>query len=164
MNPYQTDNPNEETRQSINEAMQYQRSRQRTTLVIFLILVVGVFLAGIVNGSDSLEVAVDANTLGVAGPEEYTHFIALADITEVTMIEEFEAGEAVDAIDSKTMYVGIYENELFGEYEIIAYQSCTTVIAVYTQDAVFVVNGTSESATQKYYDTIAEAADGYTTQ
>lgn len=164
MNPYQTDNPNEETKQSISEALQYQRNRQRTTLVIFLILVVGVFLAGILNGSDSLELAVDANTLGVAGPEDYTHFIALSDITEVTLIEDFDAGEAVDALESDTMYVGIYENDLFGEYEIIAYQSCTSVVAVYTEDAVFVVGGASESGTETYYDTIAEAVENYAAQ
>lgn len=164
MNAYQTDNPNEETRQSISEALEYQKNRQRTTLVIFLILIVGVLLYSILTGSDSLELAVDANTMGVAGPEDYTHFIALSDITEVTLIEEFDAGEAVDAVESDTMYVGIYENDLFGEYEIIAYQSCTTVIAVYTEDAVFVVGGASESRTQSYYETISEAVENYAAQ
>lgn len=165
MNAYQTDDPNQQVSDSIGEAARFQQTRWRSTLIIFAIIVVGLFLyssfGGTGLGTGSIEVATDAKTLGVAGPNKTTHFTALSVITQVELIEDFDAGEAVEENGTDAIYVGTYENELLGEYEIIAYQSVPTVIAVYTEDSVFVFNGSSESATAKYYETVVEAVESY---
>ena len=157
MSAYQTDNPHQETGKRISEEVRYQKSRQFTTLIFFIIIVIGVYLYSSVTGSGAIEVAVDAQTLGVAGPDKYTHFIALSDITQVELIEEFDVGEAIEEAGTDKTRVGTYRNDLLGEYGICAYQACTSVIAIYTEDEIFVVNGSSESATQTYYETITEA-------
>ena len=156
-----TDDVNQQVSETISEAAEMQKQRGRTTLVIFLILIVGVILYGMLSGSASIEAAVDSQTLGVASSSDYSRFTALADITQVELIEDFDTGDAVDIIESENLYLGTYENDLLGEYDICAYQKCTTVIVVYTEDSVFVFNRSSASATSSYYETVVEAVEGY---
>ena len=164
MNIYDRDQQNSQADgigNDVGRAADEQKKRNLNSLIFFVIIVVAFLLYSTLTGSGSIQAAVDDNTLGVSGPNKTTHFIALSDITEVDLLEEFEVGEAIEVTETDNIYLGTYQNDLLGEYSIIAYQSCAAMVVVYTADEVFVFNDTDKSATEEYYNLVTDALEAY---
>ena len=146
---------------TVNEVFSSQKKRTRNTIILFLVIVVGMMVYSSLTGAGSIEIAIDSKAVGVSGPESMVNIILFDDITDVELMEEFAVGEAVEAVESDNTYLGTYQNEQLGEYTIIAYQKCSSMIAVTTAEGVFVFNSSTASRTQEYYTALVEAIEAY---
>ena len=146
---------------NLSEGLSYYKRYRKSVLIIVLIIFVGVMIYGNATGSGTVSVQINDEAVGVAGPNGTTTILMYEDVIGMEYYEDFSVGEALDAYDSEQNYEGTYTNDLLGEYAIIAYQKCTSMIVIETEDGFFAFNYGSESKTQKNYETLLESFAAY---
>ena len=161
--PYAVPETDSGSEQSVGRNMStgipfYKRYRN-SVLLIFIIIFIGMIIYGNTTGSGTVSLQISDEAVGVAGPNGTTTITMYEDIIDVSYYETFDIGDEIDAYDSSDNYEGTYENDLLGEYSIIAYRKCEAMIVITTADGYFVFNRSSASSTEKNYNSLVEAIE-----
>ena len=133
------------------------KNKKTFDTALIVVIIVGIILYGFVLDSNTITMELGDNAVGVAGPDKTTAILLFEEIESVELYEDFDPGEAVEQTESEEILNGIFENELLGEYQILAYQDCSSMIVITTSDTVFAFNNSTAEETGEDYLSILEA-------
>lgn len=134
---------------------EYKRQRRMSAAVIIMIIA-AVTIFNLQNRS-SISVQINDEMLGVAGPTQ-TVFIELADISDVSEIENFDFEKIQGSFsESDDVIEGEYTLDDIGEFTGIIRNNAGLVIEIEYSEGVFVFSGKSDKDTENLYqDLIAK--------
>lgn len=107
------------------------------------------------DSNTQVKVSFDAEAVYV-GSDKYSMNIHYADITSAELVPLEEPGEKVkDGYDNDILRAGVWINEAWGEYIIVADLDATTCILLKLEDGrTLVFNKKNDKATAEVYETL----------
>lgn len=119
--------------------MQSTKSRNVLGAIILIALIV-IYTVYRMNDPEavSVTVGVDDNKIGIVGSGETPLFINLDDVTDVELVDQYDASAEENC--------KIYADDKIGSFVVIT-----------TEDGVYVVNSSSKNATKTIYKDIVKA-------
>lgn len=123
-------------------------------MLTFAIIAVPILIIDASSGTDGITVELDDEGISVDAP--MTDFsIKYADISSVTLDDDFERGTRTSGYHDLKISSGNYKNTSLGSYRLAAYDGCDSCIIVTTSGGkAYAFNASTESSTQELYTDI----------
>lgn len=120
-------------------------------------IVVILILSRSMSGEQKVAVTVEADGLSFQTESGYTSELKWDDISAIELREELSYGTLVEGTDNSKEKSGIWNNEAFGEYELIANAKVASCIVCFTESGrILVFNYESEESTSSLLTAIQE--------
>ena len=102
---------------------------ERLKNFLWLVLILVVF--GVVTffrGSSSMYLDFDNDAITVSAPEGFVYGIPLENISDIELIEEFDAGTMITGNQNRKFIWGTWENDALGQYTLCVSKKIDNVI------------------------------------
>jgi len=131
--------------------------QQKTTLILFLVLVVAilVFVVGIMFTGD-IVYTIQEESLRIEAHYVGGMELSYEQMDSVELRESFDIGVRGYGFGSVRLSMGAFENDEFKVYTLYSYNSCESMILIHSGDKVLAINAQTEAETLKLYETLLE--------
>lgn len=131
--------------------------RGRNLAIIIVVLVIFYFVTPFRTG-DSVSLNVKEGVLTVAGAEDFSFALDISQIIRMELTALTEAGLATeDGGETRFLYWGVWENDLWGQYTLCASKQFNTIILITVADGqYFAFNYENNSTTEEMYQALLE--------
>lgn len=128
-----------------------------------ILLVIVVTLIQSATGRNALVLDLAGEELRLMAGEEYSLSIPYAEIEKIELGNMPELGRKISGDETRNMLYGVYENELWGEYEVCTATNCDLCLTVYGQGKVYIISYESDETTKNLAEAIPRlmAENGY---
>ncbi len=127
-----------------------------TVAVIALIMTLPNF-----RSQGALAIGMDDTRLGINHSIGGSTEAEYADIESIELVSSVDIGHMISGIGDEKSRSGIYENEIFGTYELYQYIAVESFIVIYKSDSVLMFNLSSIRKTEKFYEDLMESYNTY---
>lgn len=134
-----------------------KENKRKVWLSWIVWIVVILILSRSLSGEQKVAVTVEADGLSFQTESGYTSELKWDDISTIELREGFAYGTLAEGTDNSKEKSGIWYNETFGEYELIANAKVANCIVCFTESGrVMVFNYESEESTRSLLTAIQE--------
>ncbi len=147
----------------VEESYRQAKKNTRSSLLFFVLIVVGVFIYSLFNGGGSIISQCDDNVIGVASTtkEDNTSvFIEYGDIESAELRTSFEFGTQLSGSEEENVHVGVYQNGEFSKYTAMCYAKVPECIVIRYKEGVLVFNCNTSKLTTQQYETLTSHLEG----
>ena len=103
--------------------------------------------------SGSVDVTLDGESFTVKAPM-FDHTFRYDEIEEIRFIEDFDKGSRRMGYNDSHISSGKYRNDLFGDYQLAAYNAVTPCVAISVGGEMYAFNQDSDAKTLELYKSI----------
>ncbi len=93
-------------------------------------------------------------SLQIRGYSGYTIDVAYTEIESAELLKDLDYGVLIEGTDKKKEKSGIWENEMFGEYQLCVNTAINDCIILRTASDTLVINYESAKSTENLYEAI----------
>lgn len=138
------------------------KGNKRKTWISWIVWVIVILiLSRTMNGEQKVAVTVEADGLSFKTASGYTSELKWEDISSLELKENLSYGTLVEGTDNSKEKSGIWTNDLFGEYELIANARVTnSIVCVTDSGRVLVFNFESVESTASLLAAIQDKLAG----
>lgn len=131
----------------------------RISLAILTLFIVIFAICSSFGGQKTLIPLLEETKFSMTDLEGNVHSFAYADIKNIELrkgLSNFNRGELIDGIETRTYFSGTYSNDEFGEYQLLVKRKISTFIVVYLPEKIIVLNYESDDTTEMLYKSFTE--------
>ena len=108
------------------------------------------------NSAGTAAFSIKEGTVYLSSGSDYACEVSLSEVTDILLSEVHDFGEPTDGGTNKHCRYGIWQNEAFGEYRVVAEKGITKCIVLSGDDGYTIFNYESESTTENLYRALRE--------
>lgn len=124
-------------------------------------VIIILILSRTMSGEQKVSTTVEADGITFQADSGYTAELQWDEISDIEVVEDFPYGTLVEGTDNSKEKSGIWNNDLFGEYELIANAKVSSCIVCTTNSGRTVVfNYESEESTESLLKALQEKIEG----
>ena len=128
----------------------------KITHIFGVCLLIGVIVYFLTQDVERISVTVQDDFLSMSHSAGDSITIRYEAILSITEAQNLDLGKYISGTQTKSYWVGVWENDDFGKYNLCIYANVSRYIVVETSNGVFVFNLESEEATDSFYKAFQE--------
>jgi len=129
---------------------------QKIIHILGICLLAGVVIYFLAKDVEGISVTVDDDYLSLSYSASSSFDIQYVDILSVIETQDLNLGKFVSGTQTKNYWVGIWDDNEFGEYNLCIYANVKRYIVVKTSEGMYVLNLESIDATDNFYQAFME--------
>ena len=126
---------------------------------VFILLPIIIIFFTVFDMSSDPSVDIMDDVIGLKAPLCTKEVIDYKDIDDVQYIDSMDFGEKKKGKTSTDFIAGYYENDVYGDYYIVANQKCKNYIVICSDNRYFVFNLETDTKTKEAYQVILEKTE-----
>lgn len=125
-----------------------KKKRLLFEIAAIVLVLAGASMFQFMQGSRGIAMKTTGEALAITGPENFSIEISYESLVSVRLLEEFDPGEALDAVVTDEVICGSMRSETYGEYTAAVTRSIESWILVDTTEGRYLLNFEDPSATR----------------
>ena len=131
-------------------------SVQRAIRILGICLLVGIVIYLATRKTEGISIAVEKDYLSLSHSSGESFDISYQDILSVEETQDLNPGKNISGIETKNYMFGIWENDVYGKYNLSIYSNVERYVVVKTSEKIVVFNLESLDATDNFYKSFTE--------